>query len=274
MNENLLIPLPQEGLQVFDDASGGAVVKNAPKELQASDRGQWELDGLNQTMSEDDSILADLERFSALLREPPRSTYIRKSIYPVETTIRRRPRHEVVTPDPEDIKRTSSLYDITYVEVDPDEITEGAEAAAPPDRLSQSMIVHPTSASSGTSATSRRAESSPTESSVLLPDGVEKIAAGRVPDLMRYLDRIPESNSELIDGASVEARFAACVQRFDAQKEREVDLEMNKKARCTEGQVDSGITSVDSALMKTSPAPDPESSAINLASFYPGNFLP
>ncbi|VDK32895.1 unnamed protein product [Taenia asiatica] len=268
MNENPLTPLPQEGLQTSDDLFGltdGIAAKLSTN----SDRNQWELDGLNQAVSEDDSILADLERFSALLREPSCFTYRPKPTSTTKTALKLRYHHEA-TPDPEEIKHTSSLYHITFLEMDPDEVTESTSVATPPPatemlgRMSRSTMVRRASASSASSTTSRSVEMSFTESSEQLPMGVEEIAGGGVPDLMRYLDRLPGGDS--VDVKSVEARFSACMSQFDGQKRDE-----ENKARRPVKVIDSGFTSAESALMKT-PAVT-KSSSVDSTPFHSGLLL-
>ncbi|EUB57071.1 hypothetical protein EGR_08080 [Echinococcus granulosus] len=272
MNENPLTPLPQEGLQasddIFEDFTGG----NAAKFSSNSDRNQWELDGLNQIVIEEDSILADLERFSALLREPSCSAYRAKSMHTQKTAFKFR-RHHEVAPDPEEIKRTSSLYNITFVEMDPDEVTESADVGTSPSavgmfgRMSRSTMIRQASASSTSSTLSRSVELSLTESSEQLPAGVEEIDGGDVSELMRYLDRLPGGNS--VDGKSVEARFSACMRQFGGQKRE--DEEEQDKVRNPVKVNDSGIASVESALMNTSTVI--KSSSVNSAPFYLGPLL-
>ncbi|KAL5111604.1 hypothetical protein TcWFU_002603 [Taenia crassiceps] len=265
MNENPLAPLPQEGLQAPDSVFVSPTSGIATKLSTNSDRNQWELDGLNQVVSEEDSILADLERFSALLREPSCVTYRLK---PTSTTKTALKLHETA-PDPEEIKHTSSLYNITFLEMDPDEVTESASVGTPPhsstgmlERMSKSTMIRRVSASSASSTTSRSVEMSVTESSEQLPTGVEEIAGGDVLDLMRYLDRLP--GSEFFDVKSVEAKFSACMSQFDGQKEE------NRAKRPVE-VIDSGVASAGSALLKT-PAVT-ESSSVNSAPFRPGPLL-
>eukprot|EP00108_Taenia_solium_P003163 TsM_000374900 transcript=TsM_000374900 gene=TsM_000374900 len=268
MNENPLTPLPQEGLRASDDLfglTGGIAAKLSTN----SDRNQWELDGLNQVVSEEDSILADLERFSALLREPSCFTYRPKPTSTTKTALKLRYHHEA-TPDPEEIKHTSSLYHITFLEMDPDEVTESTSVATPPpatemlERMSQSTMVRRASASSASSTTSRSVEMSFTESSEQLPMGVEEIARGGVPDLMRYLDRLPGGDS--VDVKSVEARFSACMSQFDGQKRDE-----ENKTRIPVKVIDSGFTSAESALMKTPTVT--KSSSIDSIPFHSGLLL-
>ncbi|VDM31520.1 unnamed protein product [Hydatigera taeniaeformis] len=267
MDANPLTPLPQEGLQVSDDVLEGPTGEIADKLSANSDRNQWELDGLNQVVSEEDSILADLERFSALLREPSCSAYRPKPTRTTKAAFKLRCHHEVA-PDPEDIKRTSSLYNITFVEMDPDEVTESADVDIPPaaemfGRMTQSVMSHRVSGSSSSSATSRSVEMSLTEPSEQFPTGVEEIAGG-VPDLMRYLDQLPGGDS--IDVKSVEARFSACISQFDVQK-RDDENKVGNSVKV----VDSGFSSTEPALMKTSTAI--ERSSLQSTPFYLGPLL-
>ncbi|KAM3177376.1 hypothetical protein ACTXT7_004696 [Hymenolepis weldensis] len=262
MNENLLVPLPQEGLQNADECA--AIVDLFRKFSENPDRNQWELDGLTQMTAEDDSILADLERFSAILREPTVSTpyYSRKATTPnskntsgVESR-RHRQNEKKGTTDLEDIKRTSSLYDITFVDIDPDDITESVDL--PPhiqtNRMAQSGPIRRVSTSSADSTASQRSlELSLTESSEQLPLGVEEITKkGGVSDLMLYLDRIP--GGDYVDDKAVESRFEACMRQFDekSQEEKVIDGGGDLKGRDALKGIDSGFASVDSALMKTS----------------------
>lgn len=261
-----MAPLPQEGLQTFDNASDGSAITNTPKVLQISDSVQWEMDGLNPTLYEEDNILADLERFSALLREPPHCTYFHKSMGPIQSTIKFH-RHYEMAPDPEDVKRTSSLYDITYVEVDPDEVTESAEVG----ETSYRMIARQSSTSSTASTPSRSMELNFTESSELLLEDMGKIVVGDVLDLMRYLDRIPVNTSKSVYGESVETRFTTFIRQFDSQIGNDFEGESKMKERNIAEQVDSGFASVDSALMKALMVNG--TSVINQIPFYPGNCL-
>uniref|UniRef100_A0A158QCZ2 DUF5917 domain-containing protein n=1 Tax=Hymenolepis diminuta TaxID=6216 RepID=A0A158QCZ2_HYMDI len=282
MNENLLIPLPQEGLQNADECA--AIVDLYRKFSENPDRNQWELDGLTQMTAEDDSILADLERFSAILREPTVSTpyYSRKATAPnskntsgVESR-RDRQSEKKGTSDLEDIKRTSSLYDITFVDIDPDDITESVDL--PPhiqiNRMAQSGPIRRVSISSADSTTSQRSvELSLTESSEQLPLGVEEITKkGGVSDLMLYLDRIP--GGDYGDGKAVESRFEACMRQFDkeSQEKKVIDDGGDLKGRDALKGIDSGFASVDSALIKTS-STVLESSSIEAASFNPDKLI-
>lgn len=267
MNENPLTPLPQEGLQASDDVFEGLTGGIAAKLPTNSDRNQWELDGLNQIVSEEDSILADLERFSALLREPSCFVHGSKPTSTTKAAIKLRYHHEAA-PDPEEIKHTSFLYNITFLEMDPDEVTESASVCTPPpatrmlERMNQSAMNRRVSASSGTSTTSRSAEMSLTESSEQLPTGVEEIAGGDVPDLMRYLDRLPGGDS--VDVKSVEARFSACMSQFDGQRRDE-----ENEPRSPLKVIDSGSTYVESALVKIPTVTG--SSSVDSAPSHPGN---
>ncbi|VDO03993.1 unnamed protein product [Rodentolepis nana] len=282
INGNLLGPLPQSGLQNIRACD--TTVNPSGNVSSSTDRNQWEFDGFTQMATEDDSILADLERFSALLRAPTVSTpsFTRKvgaNNCKLTSGKRRRLHRQRVKKESthlEDIKRTSSLYDITYVDIDSDEFAESGENSLHPqaDRMIQSTLIRRVSISSTNSATSQQSmELSLTESSEKIPPGLEEITRkGGVSDLMIYLDRIPGENC--VYTKSVESRFEAFMRKFD-EKNQELELSGN----CSEFKggdvlrgVDSGFASVDSALMKTSSS-GLKSLSNEAVSFYPGPFL-
>ncbi|KAM7540135.1 hypothetical protein Aperf_G00000038182 [Anoplocephala perfoliata] len=287
MNEDLLTPLPQEGLQSpEDDTLDNQASEVASKSQTNTDRNQWELDGLSQMVTEDDNILADLERFSALLREPThiptynRNSATQNSKRTSAVKLRRHRHKDEEAPDSEEIKRTSSLYDITFVEMDPDEITGSTENNGVnlpphihPNRMVKSALVRRPSTPSSASPTSPTSlELSLTESSEQLPFGVEEITKqGGVPHLMRYLDHIPGGGGECVNGEAIEDRFAACMRQYEEKKVEGRDNGANVSEVLKE--MDSGFTSADSALLKTSTTAATGSSSVDVAPFYPGPFL-
>nr|CUU00409.1 hypothetical transcript [Hymenolepis microstoma] len=281
MNGNLLGPLSQRDLQ--NTSERDATVNPSANFSSSSDRNQWELDGFTQMTTEDDSILADLERFSALLREPTASTpSSRKATTKNSKSTSgkkyrlHRQREKKESAQLEDIKRTSSLYDITYVDIDSDEAAESADHSLHPqtDRMTQSTLIRRVSTSSTDSATSHQSmELSLTESSEKLPPGIEEITRkGGVPDLMLYLDRIPGGNC--VHTKAVESRFEAFMRKFD-ERNQEGKIIRNgsefKDGNVLKG-VDSGFASVDSAFMKTS-STGLKISSMETVPFYPGPFL-
>ncbi|VDD81678.1 unnamed protein product [Mesocestoides corti] len=270
LSENLCTPLPQEGLPVVGDpfdATTREVVSGTRGDV-LYDRSQWELDGLAQVMAqptavppndEEDSILADLERFSALLRDPPPTRYLRRT--KSHANSRRHRSQPRPVPDPDEVKRTSSLYDISFIEMDVDETSEGAAPSSPPpppstmmpDRMTQSVDAPLPLASSASSDLSLT--ESTTHQYCDLPAGVEAIGDGGIPALLLYLDKIPDSAAPHND---VEERFARCISRFDKEKKPEAEL-------------DSGFSSVDSGRLKPTVLPDSET--VDSPTFNPGPFL-
>uniref|UniRef100_A0A5K3F217 DUF5917 domain-containing protein n=1 Tax=Mesocestoides corti TaxID=53468 RepID=A0A5K3F217_MESCO len=208
---------------------------------------------------EEDSILADLERFSALLRDPPPTRYLRRT--KSHANSRRHRSQPRPVPDPDEVKRTSSLYDISFIEMDVDETSEGAAPSSPPpppstmmpDRMTQSVDAPLPLASSASSDLSLT--ESTTHQYCDLPAGVEAIGDGGIPALLLYLDKIPDSAAPHND---VEERFARCISRFDKEKKPEAEL-------------DSGFSSVDSGRLKPTVLPDSET--VDSPTFNPGPFL-
>lgn len=280
-----MTPLPQEGLQSLDDddALSNHASGVSGKSRANTDRNQWELDGLPQVVMEEDNILADLEHFSALLREPfhtpayHRNSAAQNSKKASGVKFRRYQRRDEEAADSEEIKRTSSLYDITFVEMDPDEITGstdnnilGLPAHTHPDRMVQSALVRCASISSSASPASPTSlELSLTESSEQLPLGIKEITKnGGVSHLMQYLDQV--SGGERVNGEAIEARFAAFMRQYEEKKVEPTNNRANVSGALRE--MDSGFTGVDSALLKTS-STGVESSSVHVAPFYPGNRL-
>lgn len=209
-----------------------------------------------RSQREDDSILEHLERFSAILRDPPNSTpfpqphprpqplgrhshlqsHQNKNSNNNRKRTNNRFRRRAQFND--DIKRTSSLYDIsfTYLELD-DEDTEEKEAEKPLGRITQSFTVTPQRRSHSFHS---EAGSSSTElslaASVEITAKAEDISEGNVSGLLSYLDQLPG------------AQEALSVQETTEQLARRIDEAAEAIATSTERH-DSGITSVESGAL-------------------------
>lgn len=214
-------------------------------------------------------ILADLDRFSALLRQPPSvviATDSKKKFTHLKRNSRSRRSYCYHKDTADDIKRTSSLYDISFTDLDLEDldgISEGHEKPSVRDQSVASEVCCTTNRSespllaSTTSATSfvfsessvPRAEKDSaasfqddvitevTDLSQLLASSPESTQREEVlTNFMECLDRMSSPNEQVFEDQLIEFR-----ERLD---QREDELQITKNTKLGGGS-DSGVGSID-----------------------------